>query len=80
MCPVSLSIIFWTLILVISLKYMVYVLRADNRGEGGTFALLALLALLGRTGNLCVARRVGRCICCASVYSSDTDLIFSHCL
>ncbi len=38
-----LSLIFWTLILVISMKYMVYVLRADNRGEGGTFALLALL-------------------------------------
>ncbi|MFY9326958.1 MAG: KUP/HAK/KT family potassium transporter [Georgfuchsia sp.] len=38
-----LSLIFWTLILIISLKYMVYVLRADNRGEGGTFALLALL-------------------------------------
>jgi KUP system potassium uptake protein len=38
-----LSLIFWTLIMVISLKYMVYVLRADNRGEGGTFALLALL-------------------------------------
>jgi KUP system potassium uptake protein len=38
-----LSLVFWTLILVISLKYMVYVLQADNRGEGGTFALLALL-------------------------------------
>jgi KUP system potassium uptake protein len=38
-----LSLIFWTLVLVISLKYMVYVLQADNRGEGGTFALLALL-------------------------------------
>jgi len=38
-----LSLIFWTLLLVISLKYMVYVLRADNRGEGGIFALLALL-------------------------------------
>jgi KUP system potassium uptake protein len=38
-----LSLIFWTLVLVISLKYMIYVLRADNRGEGGTFALLALL-------------------------------------
>ncbi|MGA7594043.1 MAG: KUP/HAK/KT family potassium transporter [Gallionella sp.] len=38
-----LSLTFWTLIMVISLKYMVYVLRADNRGEGGTFALLALL-------------------------------------
>jgi KUP system potassium uptake protein len=38
-----LSLILWTLILIISLKYMVYILRADNRGEGGTFALLALL-------------------------------------
>jgi len=38
-----LSLIFWTLVLVISLKYMIFVLRADNRGEGGTFALMALL-------------------------------------
>ncbi|MEO6031200.1 MAG: KUP/HAK/KT family potassium transporter [Burkholderiaceae bacterium] len=38
-----LSLMFWTLMLVISLKYMVFVLQADNRGEGGTFALLALL-------------------------------------
>lgn len=38
-----LSLILWTLLLVISLKYMRYVLQADNRGEGGTFALLALL-------------------------------------
>ncbi len=38
-----LSLVFWTLILVISLKYMTFVLRADNRGEGGIFALLALL-------------------------------------
>lgn len=38
-----LSLIFWTLMLVISLKYMAFVLRADNRGEGGIFALLALL-------------------------------------
>ena len=38
-----LSLVFWTLVLVISLKYMVYVLRSDNRGEGGIFALIALL-------------------------------------
>ncbi|MGA9853009.1 MAG: potassium transporter Kup [Gammaproteobacteria bacterium] len=38
-----LSLVFWTLILVISLKYITFVLRADNRGEGGIFALLALL-------------------------------------
>lgn len=38
-----LSLIFWSLILVISIKYLVYVLRADNNGEGGVLALLALL-------------------------------------
>jgi KUP system potassium uptake protein len=39
----ALSLIFWSLIVVISLKYMIFVLRADNHGEGGIFALLALL-------------------------------------
>ena len=38
-----LSLIFWTLIMVISVKYMTFVLRANNQGEGGIFALLALL-------------------------------------
>ncbi len=37
-----LSLIFWSLILMISLKYVVYVLRADNHGEGGILALMAL--------------------------------------
>ena len=37
-----LSIIFWTLTLIVSLKYVVLVLRADNRGEGGLVAMLAL--------------------------------------
>lgn len=38
-----LSLIFWALIIVISLKYMAFILRANNHGEGGIFALLALL-------------------------------------
>jgi KUP system potassium uptake protein len=37
-----LSLIFWSLIIVISLKYLVFVLRADNRGEGGILSLTAL--------------------------------------
>ena len=37
------SLMFWTLVVIVSLKYMAFVLRADNRGEGGTFALIALL-------------------------------------
>ena len=38
-----LSLILWSLILVVSVKYVVFILRADNRGEGGILALLALL-------------------------------------
>lgn len=38
-----LSMIFWSLIIVISLKYMLVVMRADNHGEGGIIALVSLL-------------------------------------
>ncbi len=38
-----LSLILWSLILVVSVKYIVFIMRADNRGEGGILALLALL-------------------------------------
>lgn len=37
------SVFFWTLIFVIGIKYAFFILRADNRGEGGIFALLSLL-------------------------------------
>ena len=37
-----LSLVFWVLVLIISIKYIGFVLRADNRGEGGILALLAL--------------------------------------
>ena len=37
-----LSLIFWSLIIVVSLKYIAFIMRADNRGEGGIMALLAL--------------------------------------
>ena len=39
----SLSLIFWSLVLVVSLKYLAIVVRADNEGEGGILALLARL-------------------------------------
>jgi len=38
-----LSLVFWTLIIVVTVKYQVYVIRADNRGEGGILALMALV-------------------------------------
>ena len=37
------SLIFWSLMLVVSLKYLLFVLRADNNGEGGILSLFALL-------------------------------------
>ena len=45
-----LSLIVWTLILVVSVKYIVFILRADNRGEGGILSLLALLLQRERRG------------------------------
>jgi KUP system potassium uptake protein len=42
-----LSLIFWALVLVISVKYAVFVLRADNRGEGGILALTSLVTPVG---------------------------------
>ncbi|KAF7600087.1 MAG: potassium transporter Kup [Candidatus Dactylopiibacterium carminicum] len=37
-----LSLVFWALMLVVSLKYVLFIMRADNRGEGGIMALTAL--------------------------------------
>ncbi|MFN3369985.1 MAG: potassium transporter Kup [Sphingomonadaceae bacterium] len=37
------SLVFWTMMLIVTVKYVTIVLRADNRGEGGTIALQALL-------------------------------------
>ncbi len=37
-----LSLIFWAQVIVVTIKYVLYILRADNRGEGGMFALMAL--------------------------------------
>jgi len=45
-----LSLVFWTLTVVVSIKYVVLILRADNNGEGGLIAMLALasVAVKGR--------------------------------
>jgi len=44
-----LSLIFWSLLIIISIKYSMYVMRMDNRGEGGILALMALLPSWHRT-------------------------------
>ncbi|MBS1140928.1 MAG: potassium transporter [Proteobacteria bacterium] len=38
----SLSLFFWALVIVVSVKYVTFIMRADNRGEGGIMALIAL--------------------------------------
>src|SRR3954470_11715887 len=45
-----LSLIFWTLTLIVTVKYVLLAMRAHNRGEGGSFALLSLISrrLAGR--------------------------------
>jgi KUP system potassium uptake protein len=44
------SLIFWSMMIVVSLKYVTIIMRADNKGEGGSLALLALVS--GRTKTL----------------------------
>jgi KUP system potassium uptake protein len=44
-----LSLIFWSLTVLVSVKYLSFVLRADNRGEGGILALMTLLAHKGKS-------------------------------
>jgi KUP system potassium uptake protein len=50
----TLSLVFWAMTLVVSIKYLVIITRASNRGEGGIFALLSLVprSLASRTGRL----------------------------
>src|ERR1700716_3454874 len=51
-----LSLVFWAVVLVVALKYVVFVMRADNHGEGGTMALISLaLPSAGRLRSVILA-------------------------
>jgi KUP system potassium uptake protein len=54
-----LSLIIWTLIITISVKYCVFVMRADNRGEGGILALMSLVGANGFTPGFKVLTGMG---------------------
>ncbi len=62
------SIIFWALTLVVTVKYVIFVLRADNNGEGGILSLMALVraALKGRPDVI-----LGVGICGAALFFGD---------
>ena len=49
------SLMFWSLVMVVSLKYVVFIMRADNKGEGGIMALMAL-AQRGARDNVALKR------------------------
>ncbi|HQT47224.1 MAG TPA: KUP/HAK/KT family potassium transporter, partial [Acidocella sp.] len=44
-----LSLIAWSLIITVTLKYVTFIMRADNNGEGGTLSLMALAGRVART-------------------------------
>ena len=44
-----LSLIFWSMMIVVTIKYVTIIMRADNKGEGGSLALLALISRSGST-------------------------------
>lgn len=47
-----LSMIFWTFVIVVSLKYVAFVMRANNHGEGGILALMALALRTAKQGSI----------------------------
>ncbi|PZN92323.1 MAG: potassium transporter Kup [Alphaproteobacteria bacterium] len=67
------SLVFWTMTLIVTVKYILVILRADNRGEGGSLSLLAMISrlsthsakrtrYLGLLGVLATALFIGDCI------------------
>jgi KUP system potassium uptake protein len=68
----ALSLVFWTLVIVVSLKYLSVIMRADNDGEGGSLALLALAerAVAGRKRLVACLSVVG--ILAAALFYGDS--------
>src|SRR5262245_46149446 len=55
-----LSLVFWSLTLVVVVKYLVFVLRADNNGEGGVLALMSLATTHGEDEDAAAAANARR--------------------
>ncbi len=69
-----LSLVFWTVLLVVSVKYVAIIMRADNKGEGGSLALLALLqrAVAGRQGLVRLTGALG--VFAAALFYGDSAI------
>ena len=67
-----LSLIVWTLTLVVSVKYALLVMRADNHGEGGMFSIMTLASKGLPTGSRRRLAIVGLCLIGASLFYGDS--------
>ncbi|MBF0324774.1 potassium transporter Kup [Magnetospirillum moscoviense] len=67
-----LSLVFWAVTIVVSIKYVIFIMRADNKGEGGSLALLALVgrAAQGRPGLSALVAALG--IFAAALFYGDS--------
>ncbi|HEY3301494.1 MAG TPA: potassium transporter Kup [Methylophilaceae bacterium] len=54
-----LSLMFWALMMIVSFKYVLFIMRADNRGEGGIMALMALVRNIGSTKQVAFLMTLG---------------------
>ena len=66
-----LSLIFWSLILVVTIKYVTLIMRADNRGEGGILALMVLAQRVSAGTRL--TSTGSRVPCCGGVMRSTSS-------
>nr|WP_238560196.1 potassium transporter Kup [Sphingomonas sp. Mn802worker] len=67
------SLMFWSLMLIVTVKYVLMILRADNNGEGGSLALLALIQRQSKSG-----KRWGTSLVMLGVLA--TALFFGDCM
>ena len=67
----SLSLFFWALIIIVAVKYVIFIMRADNRGEGGIMALIALALRDTRPGSRSQAVVLGVGILGAAMFYGD---------
>lgn len=67
-----LSLVFWSVTLVVTVKYVTFIMRADNRGEGGSLALLALVTEHTR------GRRIAGAVAIIGIFAAA--LFFGDCM
>ncbi len=65
------SLVFWAITLIVAVKYLAFIMRADNQGEGGIMALIALIQDVRLTGRMAKAALIALGIFGASLFYGD---------